>query len=94
MHVYDYNLWFPEERILDEEVWDRIQKKFETGCMQGEKLIAHFWLTWTLIWTVIKIIKKDKKGINYGERMTSVSNKYILDHQALILVMMQKEHFP
>lgn len=58
-NVYDNNSWFPEEGILDEVVWDRIQKDIEKANKQGRKIPVQVWATCSLTWTVIKMIKED-----------------------------------
>lgn len=40
--VYDCNSWFPEEGILDEAAWDRIQKDIEKAYSQGERSLFNF----------------------------------------------------
>jgi hypothetical protein len=35
--ICEYNSWFPEEGVLDEDVWERVHKNAEKMYRQGEK---------------------------------------------------------
>jgi hypothetical protein len=40
--ICEYNTWFPEEAILDEEFWEQACKNVEKAYRQGEKIPVHF----------------------------------------------------
>jgi hypothetical protein len=61
--ICEYNPWFPEEGTLDEEVWERACKNVEKAYRQ-EKLSVHFWITWTLVKSVILTLGGERREEN------------------------------
>lgn len=59
----------------------------------GEDSPIQFWVTWTLIQIIIKMLEEDKEDINHGEGMDNFLNEYELDDQMLKLVKEAKIRF-
>lgn len=52
----------------------------------GGKVPGQFPVTWSLIWTVINMLLKDKEDINLEKEMANSLNGYKLEEQTLKMV--------
>lgn len=63
---YDYNFWFPEKAILDEKVWNRVQKKIEKankGKIPTQFHVTCFGLLLRNLWKIKGILIMRKEWI-------------------------------
>ena len=55
--LLEHNPWFLEEGTLDLDVWKRVKNNVLRAYWQGVHIPPQWWVTWSLIWAVIKQIE-------------------------------------
>jgi hypothetical protein len=70
---------FPEEGTLDEEFWEQACKNVEKAYRQGEKIPVHFWITLSLVKSVILILGGERREENLEKDTVASLDEYELD---------------
>ena len=55
--LLEHNLWFPEEGMLNLDIWKRVKNNVLRAYQQGVRIPPQWWVTWSLIWAVIEQIE-------------------------------------
>ena len=55
--LLEHNPWFPKEGTLDLDIWKRVKNNVLRTYWQGVHIPPQWWVTWSLIWAIIKQIK-------------------------------------
>ena len=55
--LLEHNPWFPKEGTLDLDIWKRVKNNILRTYWQGVHIPPQWWVTWSLIWAIIKQIK-------------------------------------
>ena len=77
--LLEHNPWFPEEGMLDLDIWERVKNNVLRAYWQGVRIPPQWWVTWSLIWAVIEQIE----GHNVDLEVETVRSlhEYELDEQ-------------
>ena len=52
--LLEHNPWFPEEGMLDLDVWKRVKNNVLRAYQRGVRIPPQWWVTWSLIQAVIE----------------------------------------
>ena len=55
--LLEHNPWFPEEGMLDLDIWIRVKNNVSRAYQQGVHIPLQWWVTWSLIRAVIEQIE-------------------------------------